>query len=159
MASNAASSVQFRVNGTETARDGHAKLNARGARTLALGGLDAGELPNSYCVNDRTAGTSDDDCPDAEYQIPGNLCVVGLDDVGGFGTGANLSTAPFSLNFRRPIQSQPRTRCLRPSTHQHFPNRHFRLWISLPDRPIAVTRTSCEMPKILAFGWHSDSSC
>jgi len=30
--------VQFRVNGTETARDGHAKLNARGARTLALGG-------------------------------------------------------------------------------------------------------------------------
>jgi hypothetical protein len=38
MASNAASSVQFRVNGTETARDGHAKLNARGAPTLALGG-------------------------------------------------------------------------------------------------------------------------
>src|ERR1700729_1996469 len=38
MASNAASSVQVRVNGTETARDGHAKLNARGARSLALGG-------------------------------------------------------------------------------------------------------------------------
>jgi hypothetical protein len=29
----------------------------------------------------------------------GNLRVVGLDDVGGFGTGANLSTAAFSRIF------------------------------------------------------------
>ena len=36
---------------------------------------------------------------DAEYQIPGNLRVVGLDDVGGSGTGANLSTAAFSRIF------------------------------------------------------------
>jgi hypothetical protein len=36
---------------------------------------------------------------DAEYQIPGNMRVVGLDDVGGFGTGANLSTAAFSRIF------------------------------------------------------------
>jgi hypothetical protein len=37
---------------------------------------------------------------DAEYQIPGNLRVVGLDDVGGFGTGAKLS--PRSLEFSTP---------------------------------------------------------
>ena len=39
MASNAASSVQFRVNGTETAQDGHAELNARGALELGTIGL------------------------------------------------------------------------------------------------------------------------
>jgi len=36
---------------------------------------------------------------DAEYQTPGNLRLVGLDDVGGFGAGANLSTAAFSRIF------------------------------------------------------------
>jgi hypothetical protein len=127
MASNAASSVQFRVNGTETARDGHAKLNARGARTLALGGWTLESYLTHIVLTTEPPGRLMTTAPDAEYQIPGNLCVVGLDDVGGFGTGANLSTAPFLSNFRRPIQSQPRTRCLRPSTHQHFPNRHFRL--------------------------------
>jgi hypothetical protein len=36
MASNAASSVQFHVNGAEIARGGRAKLTVRGARTLEL---------------------------------------------------------------------------------------------------------------------------
>ena len=158
MASNAASSVQFRVNGTETARDGHAKLNARGARTLALGGWTLESYLTHIVLTTEPPGRLMTTAPDAEYQIPGNLCVVGLDDVGGFGTGANLSTAPFSRIFdARYNPSLERVAFVH--QHQHFPNRHFRLWISPPDRPIAVTRTSCEMPKILAFGLHSDSSC
>jgi len=99
MASNAASSVQFRVNGTETARDGHEKLNARGARTLALGGWTLESYLTHIVLTTEPPGRLMTTAPDAEYQIPGNLCVVGLDDVGGFGTGANLSTAPFSRIF------------------------------------------------------------
>ena len=158
MASNAVSSVQFRVNGTETARDGHAKLNARGERTLACW-VAAGELPNSYCVNDRTAGTSDDGGPRRGISNSRQLARGRARRCRRLRHGCESLYRRVLSNFRRPIQSQPRTRCLRPSTHQHFPNRHFRLGISPPDRPIAVTRTSCEMPKILAFALHSDSSC
>ena len=81
MASNAASSVQFRVNGTETARDGHAKLNARGARTLALGGWTLESYLTHIVLTTEPPGRLMTTAPDAEYQIPGNLCVVGLDDV------------------------------------------------------------------------------
>src|ERR1700683_1946933 len=56
MASNAASSVQFRVNGTEMARERTRKTERRRSADPRFGGVDAGELPNSYCVNDRTAG-------------------------------------------------------------------------------------------------------
>jgi hypothetical protein len=98
MASNAASSVQFRVNGTETARDGYAKLNARGERTLAWGWTLENYLTH-IALTTEPPGHLMTAVLDAEYQIPGNLRVVGLDDVGGFGTGANLSTAAFSRIF------------------------------------------------------------
>jgi hypothetical protein len=48
MASNAASSVQFRVNGTEMARERTRKTARRRSADPRFGGLDAGELPNSY---------------------------------------------------------------------------------------------------------------
>src|ERR1700722_8931512 len=98
MASNAASSVQFRANGTETARDGHAKLNAGGERTLAWG-VDAGELPNSYCVNDRTAGTSDDGAPRLGISKSRQLARGRARRCRRLRHGANLSTVAFSRIF------------------------------------------------------------
>jgi hypothetical protein len=100
MASNAASSVQSRVNGTEMARERTRKTERRRSADPSLWG---GWTPESYLTHivltTEPPGRLMTTAPDAEYQIPGNLCVVGLDDVGGFGTGANLSTAPFSRIF------------------------------------------------------------
>jgi hypothetical protein len=91
MASNAASAVQSRVNGTEMARER--------TRKTELWGWTLESYLTHIVLTTEPPGRLMTTAPDAEYQIPGNLCVVGLDDVGGFGTGANLSTAPFSRIF------------------------------------------------------------
>jgi hypothetical protein len=96
MASNAASSVQSRVNGTEMARERTRKTERRRSADPSLWG---GRWRATIALTTEPPGYLMTAVLDAEYQIPGNLRVVGLDDVGGFGTGANLSTAAFSRIF------------------------------------------------------------
>ena len=116
MASNAASSVQSRVNGTEMARERTRKTERTRSADPRFGGVDAGELPNSYCVNDRTAGTSDDDCPRCGISNSRQLVRGRARRCRRLRHGCESLYRPVLSNFRRPIQSQPRTRCLRPST-------------------------------------------
>ena len=99
MASNAASSVQFRVNGTVMARERTRKTERRRSADPRFGGWTLESYLTHIVLTTEPPGRLMTTAPDAEYQIPGNLRVVGLDDVGGFGTGANLSTAPFSRIF------------------------------------------------------------
>ena len=64
----------------------HVAIPLRGTRTLALGGWTLESYLTHIALTTEPPGRLMTTAPDAEYQIPGNLRVVGLDDVGGFGT-------------------------------------------------------------------------